>query len=157
MKNRYEKLSGVCLALGAIVALTSPGFAANMHVIVATQDFPPAWTYAGQSSAKGRPLVVGDLARGDTVEISIPSGDIPHGFITTANGAETKDLVWACGQSIKPNTAVLRETNCGAASQFGVRFTGQMELEVLDTFKDDVNFWCVVHKSFMPGILRLKH
>jgi hypothetical protein len=37
-----------------------------------------------------------------------------------------------------------------------VKFTGSMRLEVLNTFKDDVYFWCVVHRAAMAGTLKLK-
>jgi hypothetical protein len=51
---------------------------------------------------------------------------------------------------------VLRELDCGGQSKFGVKFTGSMRLEVLNTFKDEVNFWCVVHHAAMAGTLTLK-
>jgi hypothetical protein len=63
----------------------------------------------------------------------------------------------ACGEdaNAKPN-AVLREIECGAASQFGVAFTGSMELEVLNAFTSDTNFWCVIHQFGMTGTFKLK-
>ena len=70
---------------------------------------------------------------------------------------EIKDPVLACGEdkATKPN-AVLREIECGAKSNFGIAFRGSMKLEVLDTFKSDVNFWCVVHQFGMTGTLKLE-
>jgi hypothetical protein len=149
-----------CLVLGLAVTLANIGFAANTHVIVATPQV--AWSYHGQSSTLRKPLMVDDLKIGDIIEVQIPQAAIPHGFITVNKGAgqpptETKDLVVACGEdkNSKPN-AVLRELDCGTQSKFGVKYTGSMRLEVLNTFKDDVNFWCVVHRAAMPGILKLK-
>ncbi|MER8499373.1 hypothetical protein [Mesorhizobium sp. M1142] len=143
------------LALSAIVVAGGASFAADTHA-VATKRV--AWSYNGQASTPTAPLIVDDLKIGDIVEIQI-DGPIPHGFVTikTTDGSSTeaKDLVWACGQDKGPN-AVLRETDCGAASQFGVQFKGKMRLEVLDTFKDPVDFWCVIHLAGMRGTLKLK-
>jgi hypothetical protein len=101
--------------------------------------------------------VIDDLKVGDIVEIQIPQGPIPHGFVTISNGAESRNLVLACGDNptSKPN-AVLQEINCGPASKFGVRMTGNMDLQVLGTFQGETDFWCVVHHQGMPGVLKLK-
>lgn len=132
---------------------------ADTHVIKATSSL--TWEYNGQSSdTNGDPLVVGDLKIGDIVEVQIPRA--PHGFVTIkknpgAPATEIKDPVLACGEasSAKPN-AVLKEIDCGAESKFGVKYVGSMKLEVLSTFKDDVDFWCVVHTDAMTGTLKLK-
>jgi hypothetical protein len=149
-----------CLVLGVATMLANTGFAADTHVIMATPQV--AWNYHGQISTLRKPLMVDDLKIGDIIEIQIPQAAIPHGFITVKKDAgqpptETKDLVVACGEdkSSKPN-AVLRELDCGTQSKFGVKFTGSMRLEVLNTFKDDVYFWCVVHRAAMAGTLKLK-
>ncbi|MER9771229.1 hypothetical protein [Mesorhizobium sp. M0220] len=140
------------LALGAIVVTGGASFAADTHVI-ATKNV--TWTYNGRASTKTTPLIVDDLKIGDIVEIQI-DGPFPHGFVTIRpKDADGKDLVWACGQD-KGSTAVLRETDCGAASQFGVQFKGKMRLEVLNGFTDPVDFWCVIHRGGMRGTLKLK-
>jgi len=149
------------LARGAMITLTTASFAADTHVVVGTQKL--TWTYNGQSSTANpvKALVIDTLKKGDIVEIQVPAGPIPHGFITTKTSnaivAETKEFVLACGEdpTSKPN-AVLREVNCGAASNFAKTFTGTMRLEVLDTFKADTNFYCTVHKGRMSGTLKLK-
>jgi hypothetical protein len=142
-----------------MIILSGTSLAADTHVIVGTQQI--TWTYQGQKSTPTKPLIVDDLKKGDIVEIKIDPGPIPHGFITvkkTGNAppVETKDLVWACGQGSQPPNAVLREMDCGGASKIGVQFKGSMRLEVLDTFKDDTDFWCVVHHARMAGTLKLK-
>ena len=143
--------------VGAILSLAGTAFAADTHVIVAQSNL--SWFYNGQSSTPAQPVMVGDLKIGDLIEIQIPGGT--HGFITikkTAGGptTEIKDPVLACGEEAgsKPN-AVLREIECGSASQFGVVYKGSLKLEVLPTFKSPVNFYCVVHKARMPGTLKL--
>jgi len=148
------------LVLGLAIGLADPSFAADTHVIVGTPQV--TWTYNGQKSTLRKPLMVDDLKIGDIIEIQIPPAALPHGFITIKKDAnqpplETKDLVVACGEdkSSKPN-AVLRELDCAGASKFGVKFTGSMRLEVLPTFKDETNFWCVIHHAAMAGILKLK-
>ncbi len=150
------------LAFGETVMWVSTSSAADTHVIQSTPQF--TWTYNGQSSKpNGTPLIVDDLRIGDVVEFQI-AGAVPHGVITIKQVAnqppadnETKDPVLACGEdkSAKPN-AVLREIECGAASNFGIKFRGSMKLEVLDTFRGDTSFWCVVHKFGMTGTLRLR-
>jgi hypothetical protein len=149
-----------CLVLGVATMLANTGFAADTHVIMTTPQV--ACNYHGQISTLRKPLMVDDLKIGDIIEIQIPQAAIPHGFITVKKDAgqpptETKDLVAACGEdkSSKPN-AVLRELDCGTQSKFSVKFTGSMRLEVLNTFKDDVYFWCVVHRAAMAGTLKLK-
>jgi hypothetical protein len=159
-----QKFSVGFLILGSVVglaiALAGACFAADTHVIAATSQV--SWSYHGQTSSLKKPLMVDDLQIGDIIEIQIPPAAIPHGFITVKKDAntppvESKDFVVACGEdkNSKPN-AVLRELDCGAASKFDVKYTGSMRLEVLNTFKDPVNFWCVVHRAAMPGVLKLK-
>jgi plastocyanin len=150
------------LTLGVTVMWVNTGSAADTHVIKSTPQF--TWTSNGKSSkTDGTPLIVDDLRIGDVVEFQI-AGVVPHGVITIKQVAnqppasnETRDPVLACGEdkSAKPN-AVLREIECGNASQFGVPFKGSMKLEVLDTFKEDTSFWCVVHRFGMTGKLKLK-
>jgi hypothetical protein len=155
MRKVFVGPTVLCLTLSAIVAPSSTGFAADTHVIVATQQL--TWTHNGKTSTPDAPLVVDDLKVGDIIDISIPEGRVHHGFVTTSNGAESRGLVLACGddKKSKPN-AVLQEINCGPASKFGVMFTGDMQLNVLDTFKDETDFWCVVHTDAMTGALKLK-
>jgi hypothetical protein len=150
----------LCLVLGLAIRLAEPSFAADTHVIVGTAQV--SWTYHGQNSTLRKPLMVDDLKIGDIVEIQIPPAAIPHGFITIKKApnqppVETKDFVVACGEDkgSKPN-AVLRELDCAGASKFGATYTGSMRLEVLPTFKEDINFWCVLHHAAMPGTLKLK-
>ena len=121
-----------------------------------------AWSYNGKESTTNTPIVVDDLKVGDIIEVQVP-GPFPHGFITIKKNAdgqwtEIKDPVLTCGENAgsKPN-AVLREIDCGAASQFGVSFKGSMRLEVLTTFSSDTDFWCWVHKRAMAGTLKLKN
>ena len=149
MRTSLAAFIGVWSVLGATFAVVSP-VVADTRVIKAMR--PVAWTSNGQSSGHdGTPLNVGDV-----IDVQI-SGPNPHGFVTIKQLAdngdnEARDLVLACGEdkATKPN-AVLREIECGAASQFGIEFQGSMKLEILDTFKNDVNFWCVIHLSGMTG------
>jgi hypothetical protein len=145
-------------ALGGIATSAGPAAAADTRVIKAVSL---SWTSNGQSSDDGTPLIVDGLNVGDVIDIQIGPG-ISHGFITIKQLAdvpdnEIKDPVLACGEdkAAKPN-AVLRETECGISSNFGIAFRGSMKLEVLDTFKSDVNFWCVVHQFGMTGTLKRK-
>jgi hypothetical protein len=149
----------LCLVLGLAIRLAEPSFAAETHVIGTAQV---SWTYHGQSSTLRKPLMVDDLKIGDIVEIQIPPAALPHGFITIKKApnqppVDTKDFVVACGEDkgSKPNAA-LRELDCAGASKFGVTYTGNMRLEVLPAFKEDINFWCVVHHAAMAGTLKLK-
>jgi hypothetical protein len=139
----------------------APTFAAENHTIIGTQD--ATWKAGDQeSTTDGDPLII-EVAKGDSLEIQIPAGAVPHGFITITkpanqNPAETKDLVLACGdeEQSKPQ-AVLREVGCtGAPSVFGKVFTGTLKLEVSQKFQNDVNFWCVIHKKGMWGVIKLK-
>ena len=147
----------VSATLTAVLAWSSAAFAADTHVVSAEGL---AWKYKNRSSTSTTPLAVDDLKIGDIIEFQISPG-IPHGVVTIkrTDGAppvEDKSFVLACGEdaSAKPN-AVLREIECGAASKFGVRFTGSMRLEVWSSFKDPVDFYCVVHKVNMAGTLKL--
>ena len=147
--------------LGASITFASASFAADTHVITTTSSV--AWTYNGQSSkTNGTPVIVDDLKIGDIIEIKVPD-DATHGLITIKRLAnvrppsdnETKDPVLACGESDK-SSAMLREIDCGAASQFGQGFTGSMKLEVLANFTGEINFWCVFHHFGMTGTLKLR-
>ena len=156
MKKLSERYPLFC----ATLSLAGVAFAADTHVIVAHSNL--TWTYNGKASTAAQPVMVDDLKIGDVVEIQVPTGSGPHGFITIkkATGAPTteiKDPVLACGEAAgsKPQ-AVLREIECGAATKFGVVYTGSLKLEVLSTFKDSVDFYCRVHKAAMPGTLKLK-
>ena len=157
MKKLLLQSSVACVVIVAAVTSSRTGFAADTHVI-STQGV--AWTYKDKKSTPTTPLAVDDLKIGDIVEVHI-AGPIPHGFITIKqNGGgppvEDKSPVLACGEdnAAKPN-AVLRELDCGATSKFGVAFTGSLRLEVMNTFKDPVDFYCVIHKAGMPGVLKL--
>jgi hypothetical protein len=146
---------GICLACG----LTASSFAADTNVIVGSQQ-TVAWTSKGKSSTARAPIVADGLKVGDIVEIQVPAGPIPHGFAALKkagnSSTETKDPILACGEDpkSKPN-AVLRETDCSGASKVGVTYKGSLKLEVMDTFKDDLNFWCVVHRAAMPGVIKV--
>jgi hypothetical protein len=159
MRKLLVGSSILCLALGVLITLAGTSLAAVTHVIVGTQRL--TWTYNGQTSTtNGKALIVDDLKIGDIIEIQIPTGRIPHGFITLKKDAdvETKDLVWTCENKTKPDGAVLRQKGCESppVPKFGEEFTGSMQLEVMDTFKDDINFWCVIHNAAMRGTLKLK-
>lgn len=158
MRNSSMLLSASCLVLGGFFTCTSAADAADTFVI-GTQGI--AWTYKEKKSTPTTPLVVDELKIGDVVEVKI-AGAIPHGIVTIkrsggAPPAEDKSFVLACGEdkSAKPN-AVLREIECGATSKFGIAFTGSMRLEIMDTFKDPVDFYCVIHFAGMAGTLKLK-
>jgi hypothetical protein len=148
------------IALSLFFAPFASSADADTLTIIATRQ--PAWTANGKSSTlDGDPLVV-EVKKGDTLAIQVPDDPVVHhGFVTinkagNANPSEQRDLVQACGEN-KPD-AVLREVNCsGGNSNFGKRFTGTLSLAVMDKFSADVNFWCVVHKSIMWGMIRLKN
>jgi hypothetical protein len=151
----------ISAAFGAALTCASPGFAADTHVIgIGDDDF--SWTYKDKVSAPNNPIAIDDLKIGDTVEVHITDG---HGFVTIKRNAGPpptatvdKSPVLACGEdaSSKPN-AVLREQDCGATSNFGVASPPprNLRLEVMNTFKDPVDFYCVIHKNGMPGVLKL--
>jgi hypothetical protein len=161
MKDLAKKMICSCLPLAITSVFASTSFGAETHVIVGAKQ-QVAWTYKDKKSTPTTPLVVDDLQVGDIIEVQVP-GPFSHGFITiktSAGGAPTeiKDPVLACGEaaSSKPN-AVLRETDCGATSQFGKDLNNAtVRLEVLATFKSDIDFWCTVHKGGMTGTLKLK-
>jgi hypothetical protein len=147
------------LCIAALASETAT--AAETHVIVGTHQV--AWTYNNKKSTPTVPLVVDDINVGDTIEIRIAVGPIPHGFVTikqiaAAAPSEDRSLVLACGEetSTKPN-AVLREISCSGPSKLGVRFTGSMRLEVLESFRSNVDFWCIVHHGGMAGVLKRKN
>jgi hypothetical protein len=163
MRNPWTSSTLICLA---VAWAPNSSFAADTHVITAAKAGQKIWTYTLNGTAKSSsdpntnppaPVVVDDLAMGDIIEIDTPQGN--HGFITTQNGAEDKDLVAICGED--PNTkktAVLQEISCVAGSQFGqtMKANGSMQMVVLSTFKDETDFWCTQHKGDMPGKLKLK-
>jgi hypothetical protein len=155
MRNRISLL---CVALGALVLAAGTSVAADTHVIVATDDLQ--WSYNGQKS----PLItVDDLKTGDTVEIQVPEKtDFKHGFVTIKKSpppiTPIGDPVLKCGEpeSAKPNAVLKEDCMPGAMSQFGTTFKGSMKLIVQEKFKDDVPFWCVQHKGVMQGVLKLQ-
>ena len=165
MRKSWKIPSLLCVWTCTAVTFVSTNARADTHVIIGTQDI--TWESEGQSSTtKGVPLVV-EVKKGDTLEIQIPLGDIPHGFVTiegraNENPAEAKGLVLVCGedpQSKLAAMAVLRETGCtGKPSVFGDEkgFSGTLKLEIEDKFGADVNFWCVIHKKMMWGTIKLK-
>lgn len=153
----------LCFATSAALFVTmNAAWAADPHSLTAKKD-AAIWIYNGQSSkTDGTPIVIGDLKVGDILEVTIPPGPAHHGFITIKKGdggsmTENPAPVLACGEAPnqKPDAA-LRETGCdGKPSNFGKPFTGTMKLEVLPTFKTDVDFYCFVHKTIMTGVLKL--
>jgi hypothetical protein len=157
MAKSFSGLSIAGLVIVAVASLSGASRAAENHVIVATDDI--TWSSNGQeSTTNGDPLVV-EVAKGDTIEVQVSAG-IPHGIVTldkpgNQNPALKPDLVIACGEEMREG-AVLREIECGAASQFGKPFVGTLKLEVLDTFSADTNFWCVIHRGSMWGVLKVK-
>jgi hypothetical protein len=162
MRNPWTSCTLICLA---VAWAPNSSFAADTHVITAAKAGQKVWTYTLNGTAKSSsdpntnpptPVVVDDLAVGDIIDIEIPQGN--HGFITTQNGAEDKDLVAICGEDPSTKTtAVLQETNCvGNNSNFGKTIKGGMQMVVLKTFTGETDFWCWVHKGDMPGVLKLK-
>jgi|SRR5262249_47919309 len=164
--RRLRKIPPIlCVWISTMISFASTSASADTHVITGTQQV--TWKSDGrESTTAGKPLVV-VVKKRDTIEIQIPNGPIPHGFVTinkrgNQRPSEAKGLVLACGedQKSKPN-AVLRETGCtGAPSNFGKEdgFVGTMTFEVLDNFpaaSTGVNFWCVIHKKIMWGIITL--
>jgi hypothetical protein len=163
MRKSWKIPALLCVWTCTAVTFVSTNARADTHVIKGTQDV--TWESEGQSSTtNGVPLEV-KVKKGDTIDIQIPAGDIPHGFVTISKRgdadptpAPNKDLVQACGET--KAKAVLRETECTATpSVFGKQFTSPpstLKLIVQDNFQADVNFWCVVHKKRMWGTLQLK-
>jgi hypothetical protein len=123
------------------------------------------WSSNGKSSKDdGTPLIVGSLSIGDVIDVQVDQSGIGHGFVTIKlislnppDDNENRGLVLACGEdkATKPN-AVLQEIECGAASKFGLAFSGSLKLQLLPTFTSDVNFWCTEHLNGMMGTLKLK-
>ena len=158
MRNRISLL---CVGLSALAWAAGTSIAAGTHVIIANEDDPaPKWSYNGQKS----PLItVGDLKIGDVIDVQVPDTlQFPHGFVTIKTTpppiTPNEDLVMKCGETTttKPNAVLKEDCAPGAQSQFGQPFTGSMKLIVLDKFKQDVPFWCVVHKGIMRGVLKLQ-
>jgi hypothetical protein len=164
MRNLWKTSSVLGVWICTIISFTSTSARADSHVIVGNPN--KTWTSEGrQSTVNGDPLVV-EVKKGDTLEIQIPAGGrVPHGFVTInkkadENPTEATGLVLACGedQRSKPD-AVLRETGCtGKPTNFGNEdgFTGSLRLEILDNFRSDVNYWCVIHTAIMWGTIKLK-
>jgi hypothetical protein len=157
MRSIAVGTSVLWIAFGSALALPQSARAADTHTIVAQANL--TWKYGTKVSTPTSPVLVDDLKIGDIVEISIPGGQ--HGFVTIkktpAPTKEVVDVVLACGESpaSKPN-AVLKEIECGPKSKFNVPFIGNLKLEVLPTFASAQDFYCVIHKGTMPGILKLK-
>jgi hypothetical protein len=158
MRKSSKRLSVSCLVVSGSLACAGAGLAADT-LVIGTQGI--SWTYKEKKSTPAAPLVVDELKIADIVEVKI-AGAIPHGIVTIKRSGggppvEDKSPVLACGEdsSAKPN-AVLRELDCGAASKFGVAFTGSMRLEVMNTFKEPVDFYCVIHHAGMAGTLKLQ-
>lgn len=153
-----QKLSIGSLAICVVCGVVAGSFAAETQVVVGSQK-AVAWTFKGKDSTARAPVVIDGLKAGDIVEIQVPAGPIPHGFAALKKAGntstETKDPILACGEDpkSKPN-AVLRETDCSGASKVGGVLKGSLKLEVMDTLKDDLNFWCVVHRAAMPGVIK---
>jgi hypothetical protein len=160
MRNSVASLIFASFVFVSAAELAGTRALAETRVIAATPQF--TWASNGQDSkTDGTPLIVDNLQVGDVIDVKVETV-IEHGLITIKQLADVNDNqttapVLACGedQATKPN-AVLRETECGAKSQFGRSFSGSMKLEVLDTFTNDVNFWCTEHFFMMTGTLKLK-
>jgi hypothetical protein len=162
MRNLVVSTVIASSALGFAAGLASTQALAETRAIKATADL--TWLSNGkESQIDGTPIIVDNLQVGDIIDVQVAAND-QHGFITIKQIADVPpeqnkntELVLACGEdkAKKPN-AVLRETECGAKSQFGQNFTGSMKLEVLSTFTNDVNFWCTEHFFMMTGKLKLK-
>jgi hypothetical protein len=156
MEWSYKAKSRLAVLVTGLALLVPASAMAETRVIEATDDV--TWKSNGQESASGTPLVVDRLAPGDVIEVAI-EGVVPHGFVTLNKDSSASDvsLVIACGEDekAKPN-AVIREVDCGPKSNFNKKYKGKMHLQMLDAFKADVPFWCVVHEGDMAGILRPK-
>src|SRR4051812_20862450 len=78
----------LCATACLVCVIAVKAFAATNHVIVAHPN--RTWTYNGKSSSTQGPvpLVVDDLQKGDTIEIQVPPGLPPHGFVTTKRAAD---------------------------------------------------------------------
>jgi hypothetical protein len=158
MRKPSMQLSVASAVFGAALLGANPVFAADTHVIT-VEGF--AWVYKGKKSTTATPIAVDDLKKGDIIEVKIDDSGIPHGLVTIVRNPGTpppppvvqKKFVQACGET--NDDAVLRETECGATSKFGVAFTGSLKMEVKNNFKDPVDFFCVVHKAGMPGQFKL--
>jgi hypothetical protein len=153
-----RRISLLCVGVGALFVAVGRSFATDTHVIVATDD--PQWSYNGQQSAL---ITVGDLKKGDAIEVQVPKETtFQHGFVTIRKTplpiTPIEDLVLKCGEaeSAKPNAVLKEDCLPGAMSQFGIPFKGSMKLIVLEKFKEDVPFWCVIHKKIMQGVLKLQ-
>jgi hypothetical protein len=162
MRNSWTIYTSFCVA---IAWAPNSSLAADTHTITA-KGGQKIWTYTlngtGPVISKSdpntnppTPVKVDDLAVGDIIDIEIPQGN--HGFITTKNGVEDKDLVAICGEDPSTKTtAVLQEINCAAGEKFGQTIKGGLQMVVLKTFTGETDFWCWVHKGDMPGVLKLK-
>ena len=157
MRRRWEVRAIACVTISLILSLNGTSAKADT-VTITTQGI--AWQSNGQSSTiQGAPLTVA-VKKGDTIQVHVGSG---HGFVTinkpgNQHPAVDTSFVIACGEdsTSKPN-AVLQETNCtaGVPSNFG-KGAGDMTFQVLNQFNADLNFWCVIHKSIMWGVITLK-
>src|SRR5262249_54528254 len=114
----------------------------------------------------------------------VPHGFFTIDKKATERPSESKDFVLTCGevQQSKPN-AVLREIECEDKNRcecmrdptlthpcspplqscFGVPIKdgiagpekGMLKLQVMDNFKGQVHFWCLVHRKIMWGTIEL--
>jgi hypothetical protein len=165
--KKSSKTSLLLVCTATMATLAGGSASAEMRTISATDQF--TWISAGQTSTtNGAPLVV-KVKKGDVVTIQVSKDSGGHGWVTlkgpgNQNPDEDRSRVVACGEKPKAPTAndqtkpaVLREIGCtDKPSNFGQEFIGSFQLEVLDNFQEDVNFWCVVHLSGMWGRLTLE-
>jgi hypothetical protein len=166
MRNLWKTASVLCVGISTMISFASTSASADNHVISATSR--RTWqSDQGESSGTAVPLEV-DVKVGDTIEIQIPTGNIPHGFVTIdgrgdASPSAKPDFVLACGQDPMSNpNAVLQEIGCvpGMPTHFGKIEPGCIKLQVLPNFPADpnanvVNFWCLQHTSAMWGMIKL--
>lgn len=139
----------------SLLGSASLGFNQAWAKTILIENQGAKWKLGGTAVS---PLPVNDVEKGDIIEFKING---THGVVTLDKpGNQTPspklDLVLACGEdpSSKPN-AVLRETECGATSQFN-KVTTSVKFEVTDKFQGDVHFWCIIHKSEMWGTFKLR-
>jgi hypothetical protein len=157
MKKLRQALLGICVLISASVVSGALARADNLVITATSQR---TWkSGSDHSGIDGTPLNV-KIKPGDTIEIQVPPGSGTHGFVTidgkgTGNPKEITAPVISCGESDN-NTAVLKEIECGTKSKFDVIFTGTLKLQVLQTFKGDLNFWCVQHTNVMWGTITLQ-
>jgi hypothetical protein len=150
--RRLQRTGELCTSIAALNGRSAKADT----VAITTQGV--AWQSNGQSSTTGGVPLTVPVKTGDTIQVHVGSG---HGLVTinkpgNKNPAVDTSFVNACGDSPK-STAVLQEINCtaGVPSNFG-KGAGDMTFQVLNQFSADLNFWCVIHKSIMWGVITLK-